>query len=132
MKSKAAILAFFHASGLPAPVLEHRFWAGRQYAFDYAWIAEKVALEVEGGFFGYGKKCPVCKRPKVAGHASIERMKTDMEKYNAAALLGWRVLRCLPQDLTSGKVIPLLRRALGLEELNVRGRDGSASAVLFS
>jgi len=131
-RTRVEVLAFFHAHGLPKAEPEYKFWVGRQYAFDFAWIKEQVALEVEGGLFGFGKKCPVCGRRRVAGHSSIERIKTDVEKYSAAAVLGWRVLRCFPQDLTSGAVIPLLEMALGLKESTIRGTDRSGAAVLFS
>jgi hypothetical protein len=36
----------------------------------------------------------------------------DIEKYNAAALAGWTVLRCTPQMIDSGEIIPLLEAAL--------------------
>ena len=39
----------------------------------------------------------------------------DMEKYNAAALLGWRVLRCTPEDLLKTKTAEMIKEALGLE-----------------
>jgi len=100
-------------AGLPAgAVPEFKFHRHRAWRFDYAWPDRLVALEVEGGIYGRGKKCPTCGRRSVAGHSSIQRLKTDMEKYNAAALAGWRVLRVTPQQLADGTAGRLVLRAL--------------------
>src|SRR3989304_3500074 len=37
----------------------------------------------------------------------------EYEKLNEAALLGWRVLLVTPEDVTSGRALELVRRALG-------------------
>jgi hypothetical protein len=75
------------AAGLPAPVAEYRFHPVRLWRFDYAWPSVLVAVEQEGGIWSGGAHA----RP-----AGIER---DIEKYNAATLLGWRILRYQPQDI---------------------------------
>lgn len=77
------------------------------------WAASGVALEIEGGLYGVGRKCPTCGRRRVAGHSSIERLKSDREKYREAAILGWRVLTFLPDEMTSLAFVEPLRRALG-------------------
>lgn len=109
--------AFCEASGLPRPVAEHRFaWPARKWAFDFAWPtgtgfdeAGGVALEVEGGVYGRGKPCAMCGLKRRGAHSSTAGILRDMAKYNAAALSGWRVLRCLPEDFESGKVLDLLK-----------------------
>src|ERR1700677_1074042 len=93
------------------PVPEFRFSPRRLWKFDFAWQLQRIALEVEGGMFGTGKPCPLCGRRGVAGHSSIERIKTDKDKYNAANLAGWMVLRCFPEDIASGAALTLLERA---------------------
>jgi hypothetical protein len=105
-----------HATaGLPAgAVPEYRFHRQRRWRFDYAWPARRIALEIEGGLYGRGKKCPTCGRRSVAGHSSIERLKTDLEKYNAAGLAGWLVLRVTPQQVSSGEAGRLVRLALAI------------------
>lgn len=113
---KLTVPTLCRAHGLPAPVPEHQFALPRRFAFDWAWPAAKVALEIEGGLFGIGKPCPVCRRRKVAGHSSVERIKTDVEKYNLAALAGWRVIRALPEQVESGEVMATLRQALNPPE----------------
>lgn len=78
----AVALAAHH--GLPAPVAELHFHAARRWRFDYAWPEHRIALEVEGGVWSRGR------------HTTPAGFLADMEKYNAAAVLGWRVLRCAP------------------------------------
>lgn len=112
-KATAVNLApVFEAYGLPAPVAEFRFDASRKWAFDYAWPSELVALEVEGGIYGRGKPCPVCNRRPPGAHSSIARLLSDMEKYNAAAVAGWRVLRVTPNQLDDGSAFALVSLAI--------------------
>lgn len=95
-----AFRAYIRAAGLPEPVAEHRFHPSREWRFDWAWPAELVALEVEGGVWTGGR------------HTRGKGFLRDMEKYNAAAVRGWAVLRCVPDDLYSGATLALLREAL--------------------
>jgi hypothetical protein len=107
------IITYCQSRGYPVPVREHQFARPRRFAFDWAWPARKLALEREGGIFGRGKKCPACGRRGVGAHTSIERLKSDQEKYNLAALLGWKVLRVRPEEIESGAAFLLLDRVLG-------------------
>lgn len=83
--------------GLPEPVLEHKFCETRKWRFDYGWPAYSVALEVEGGIFVRGR------------HSRGVGMLADMEKYNAAACDGWRVVRVTPEGLMTAKTCDMLR-----------------------
>jgi hypothetical protein len=85
-----------------APRREHRFHPTRRWRFDHAWPAHKVALEVEGGIFTGGR------------HSRGAGMLKDMEKYNEAQLLGWRVFRVTPEQLRRGEATLLIARALGV------------------
>jgi len=89
---------------LPRPVPEFLFAPPRRWRFDWAWPSRWVALEVDGGLFSGGR------------HARGAGIRADMEKLNEAALLGWCVLRCLPEALASTGTIELLRRALARRE----------------
>lgn len=124
-QNKPLACALLESSGLPRPVAEHQFHPGRRWRFDFAWVEYKVALEVEGGIYGRGKKCPACGQRKVGAHTSIERLKTDMEKYFYASLLGWVVARCLPEEFTGMVVLDRLRLALA-------ERGWSCDSVPFS
>lgn len=65
-----------------------------QWRFDFAWPQFMVAVEIEGlsmreATLSDGTQRWVC----MGGHASPSGFKDDCEKYNAAAQLGWFVLR---------------------------------------
>lgn len=82
-------------------VAEYRFAPPRRFRFDFAWPEEKVALEVEGGAWTGGR------------HVRAKGFLGDMEKYNAAAMQGWRVFRCTPQDMQTGRAATMIAQALG-------------------
>ena len=86
--------------GLPAPVREHRFHPVRRWRFDYAWIDHKVALEVEGGVWTGGH------------HTRGVGFLGDVEKYNAAVLAGWRVVRVVPGKLCASATVGMLEALL--------------------
>jgi very-short-patch-repair endonuclease len=86
--------------GLGQPVREHRFAPPRRWRFDYAWPPVKVALEVEGGIYTWGR------HTRGAGYAK------DMEKYSTAASLGWLLIRVQPNDLCQPRTLDWLRRAM--------------------
>ena len=86
--------------GLPAPVREHRFHPVRRWRFDYAWPEQRVALEVEGGVWTGGR------HTRGAGFVG------DMEKYNAATVAGWRVVRVVPGKLCASATVGMLESLL--------------------
>lgn len=95
-----AMIEFFKSMGLPAPIPEYKFHPTRKWRFDYAFIQGKVALEVEGGVWTGGR------------HTRGSGFVKDMEKYNAAATMGWRVIRCVPAEVLTNKTIETLKEAL--------------------
>ena len=82
------------------PLTEHRFHPTRKWRFDYAWEDHRVALEVEGGVWVGGR------------HTSGAGFVKDVEKYNEAACLGWRIIRCQPRELCSIKTVDNIKKAL--------------------
>lgn len=84
-----ALVSMCRAAGLPEPIPEYRFHQLRRWRFDFAWPLHMVAVEVEGGIWTQGR------------HTRGPGVLADMEKYNAAVLAGWRVLRYAPQTLGS-------------------------------
>ena len=90
--------------GLSPPVSEHRFHPVRKWRFDYAWPELKIALEVEGGAWTGGR------------HTTGKGFVADMEKYNTAAALGWRVIRTTPQGLCTLATVQFLRSVIALEK----------------
>lgn len=103
---------YFADEGLPPYVTEHKFaqavtYTGkdgrerqRDWRFDFAWLAQKVALEVEGGIWMGG------------GHTRGKGFSKDILKYNTAVLLGWRVVRCVPSDVCKFETAEMLRQLL--------------------
>jgi hypothetical protein len=80
------------SAGLPVPATEYVFHPARKWRFDYAWPAEKISVEIEGGIWSDNQRAK-------AAHALPLAIERDMEKYNAAAVLGWRVLRYTPANI---------------------------------
>ena len=95
------VLAYFASEKLPEPRVEFRFHPQRLWRFDFCFPDKLVALEVEGGIWGGGR------HTRGAGFAK------DIEKYNAAALLGWRIFRVQPAQLCMLDTVKMLKQALG-------------------
>ena len=88
------------AERLPAPVREYVFAPPRRYRFDFAFVEQKLAVEVEGGIWSGGR------------HNRGAGFLADIAKYNTAALAGWRVLRFSTDMVRSGVAVTTLREAL--------------------
>ena len=75
---------------------------GRRWRFDFAWPDNRLAVEVEGGSATNGR------------HVRPKGFREDCEKYNAAVLLGWRVLRYTTAMVMkdTGLVIDQIKTAL--------------------
>lgn len=86
--------------GLPKPVAEYKFHETRKWRFDYAWPEHKIALEVEGGIWTGGR------------HTRAAGFLKDCEKYNAAAVDGWRVLKTTPNQINTRATMELLTKVL--------------------
>jgi len=72
-------------------VFEHRFHPKRRWRFDMANIENKIAIEIEGGIFSKGNG-----QKGSGAHSSVTGILRDIEKYNNATALGWRVIRVVP------------------------------------
>lgn len=81
-------------------VKEHKFHPTRKWRFDYAIPSHKIAVEVEGGVWTGGR------------HTSPKGFLGDMEKYNTATVMGWRVLRTVPDELCSNATLALIRATM--------------------
>ena len=76
------------------PVREHKFHSVRRWRFDLAFLENKLAIEIEGGVWIRGR------------HTRGSGFISDIDKYNNAVLLSWKVLRFTPNDVKTGKALP--------------------------
>lgn len=97
---RARRVAYLERLGLPRPTTEHFFHPTRQWRFDFAWLKEKVALEVHGATWAGGH------------HSRGKGQQDDWEKLNEAQLLGWRVFQCSPKQVDSGAIFETLKKAV--------------------
>ncbi|MCG6219241.1 endonuclease domain-containing protein [Vibrio diabolicus] len=88
------------ALGLAQPEKEYRFHETRRWRFDFAYPEQQLAVEVEGGTWAGGR------------HTRGSGYEKDCEKYNAAALRGWSILRFTGSMIKSGKAVETLKEAL--------------------
>ena len=65
---------------------EYKFHPVRKWRFDYAIPDLMIAIEIEGGSWVQGR------------HTRGKGYQGDMEKYNTAQLMGWKVLRYTPEQ----------------------------------
>ena len=72
---------------------EYKFDSKRKWRFDYCIPDKRVAIEYEGGAFTNG------------GHTRGLGYSNNCEKYNAAAIQGWRVLRYTVKSLRNSKAV---------------------------
>lgn len=94
-------LAFqIKAAKLPEPVRELVFHPLRKWRFDFAWPDQNIAVECEGGVYSGG------------AHTRGKHFESDCEKYNAAVLHGWRVLRFTGDMIADGIALQTIERAL--------------------
>ena len=89
-------------------VSEHKGIEGRKYRFDCANPDKKIAIEIEGGLWLQGR------------HNRPLGMIQDMDKYNAAVVEGWKVLRYSPDTIRKSpwKLIADVRKLCGCVDIN--------------
>ncbi len=86
--------------GVATPTREFKFDSQRRWRFDLCWPSLKLAAEVEGGTWTEGR------------HSRALGFAADCEKYNAAAILGYTVLRFTSQMVKNGEAARTVEKAL--------------------
>jgi very-short-patch-repair endonuclease len=76
--------------------LEFSFHPERRWRFDLALPERMIAVEIEGAIWVQGR------------HTRGTGYLKDMEKYNEATRLGWRVFRFTPQQVKAGEALRFL------------------------
>lgn len=87
-------------------VKEYRFLPTRKWRFDYAFPSIRVAIEIDGGVWINGR------------HNRPSGFLGDMEKFNAAATLGWVVLKFTPQEQYTKKALDLITETIANRQQN--------------
>lgn len=69
---------------------------GRKFAADFHLVGTQYLVEIQGGVYPFRRQDG---RLAAGAHGSVEGIKRDNERLNAASLAGWRVLRFLPEEV---------------------------------
>ena len=80
---------------------EFKFHAKRKWRADFHITGKKLLVEVEGGIWSGGR------------HTRGKGYLGDMEKYNAATVMGYRVIRFSTEQVTSGLAIQQIEKMVG-------------------
>jgi hypothetical protein len=81
---------------------EYRFNPGRKWKSDYYIPSLRLLIEQEGGIY------------TGQAHGSIKGILRDIEKYNSATLLGYRVLRYPPDKLYTTQTLEDIKTLIKL------------------
>ncbi len=96
-------LAFhLRAEGITDFKRQFKFLDDRRYMADFAWVKERLLVEVQGG---------VALRRR-RSHTGIEGYHRDRVRSNLAQLAGWRILEFIPIDVKKGRAVRLIKMAL--------------------
>ena len=92
----------FHlkADGIEHFLRQFQFIKGRRWRADFAWLKERLLVEVQGGIWKQGR------------HVRGSGYERDRERQNEAVLAGWRTLEFTPGHVKTGKAVRDIRRAL--------------------
>ena len=85
---EAQFLQLWVMLGGPELEREYRFEPMRRWRADFAHLASRTLLEVEGGLYQQGR------------HQRLHGYQADCEKYNWATMRDWRVIRLTSAMLT--------------------------------
>lgn len=80
---------------------EYRFHTKRKWRADFWITGTKILVEVEGGIWSGGR------------HTRGKGYIGDMEKYNAAAMMGFTVLRFSTAQVKSGLAVQQIEKMIG-------------------
>lgn len=89
---------------------EFKFSPNRKFRADFAFVEQRILIEVEGGIYTNGR------HTRGAGYTK------DMEKYNLAAELGYVVLRYSPNDLLKSATFEQIKRVYDLQSRECKCR----------
>jgi len=97
---------------LPEPEREFKFCEERKWRADFAWPDQRLLVEIEGGTWGGGR------------HVRGKGFEDDLEKYNAAMLLGWDVARFSGTMVNDGQALKTVLVFFGQQKKKERKDEG--------
>jgi len=80
---------------------EYQFYPKRKWRADFHLIGKKILVEVEGGIWSGGR------------HTRGKGYIGDMEKYNAAVMMGYQVIRFSTEQVKSGLTVQQIEKMVG-------------------
>lgn len=80
---------------------EYKFHPKRKWRADFHIVGKKILVEVEGGIWSNGR------------HTRGKGYIGDMEKYNAAVVMGYQVLRFSTEQVKSGLAVQQIETMVG-------------------
>ena len=80
---------------------EFKFHPTRKWRADFHLKGKKILVEVEGGIWSNGR------------HTRGKGYLGDLEKYNAATMMGYQVIRFSTEQVKSGKAIEQIEKMVG-------------------
>lgn len=73
---------------------EFKFHPKRRWRLDFAFPLHRLGVEIDGGLW-----------LEKGGHTTGKGYQGDRDKDEAALLMGWRIYRCTPQTVKSGRAV---------------------------
>ena len=88
------------SAGLIGYVREYQAIPGRKFRFDFAFVRERLLVEINGGTYSKG------------AHSTGTGINRDYEKGNLAVLNGWRVLSFDTKQVKSGAALEVVEQLI--------------------
>ena len=108
--AELTLAAQLEQAGIPFE-REYLFHPTRKWRADFgikvnflSGLLTTILVEIDGGAWVGGR------------HSRGTGMAKDAEKQSAAAILGYRVIRCVPSQVEDGSCLAWIKQALGIEE----------------
>ena len=114
------------AAGLTGYVREYQAIPGRKFRFDFAFLRERLLVEINGGTYNGG------------AHGRGVGINRDYEKGNLAVVNNWRVLSFDTKQVKSGAALEVVEQLINNQSINHRSNQmneqgragGSRNSVL--
>ena len=114
------------AAGLTGYVREYQAIPGRKFRFDFAFLRERLLVEINGGTYNGG------------AHGRGVGINRDYEKGNLAVVNNWRVLSFDTKQVKSGAALEVVEQLINNQSINHRSNEmneqgragGSRNSVL--